>query len=72
MDSKENEQSLNHDELFLKVVCYCKLKEFPKAIQILNGIKRNQLSRKSKIKALLMKTKVYRKLRKYDLALKEA
>lgn len=57
------------DMLFLKATCALKLKKYHVAIQVLNEIKRNQVCRKLKIKAMLMRMKVYRKLQLYDESL---
>lgn len=46
--------------------------QYYNSIIVLNEAKRNQLSKKTKIRALLMKVKIYKKLKRYDLAYKDA
>jgi pentatricopeptide repeat protein len=57
---------------FLQVSCHIKLKNYHKAIQMLNEMKRNQMNRKIKLKALQLRMQVYRKIQKYDESLRDA
>jgi len=60
------------DVRLLQASCALKLKEHHKALQILNEVKRNQMCKKVKVKALIMRSKVYRRMQLYEEALRDA
>lgn len=67
-----NLPALDSQGLFIKANCLMKQGNYYSSIIVLNEAKRNQLSKKIKIRALLMKMKVHKKLKRYDLAYKDA
>ncbi len=61
----------SHELQFLKATCAMKLNEQEKAIAILTELKRNQMNRKVKVKALLLRMRALRKLQLYDQSLRD-
>jgi uncharacterized protein YjbK len=60
------------DLSFMRATCAFKLREHHQALSILNELKRNQVCRKVKIKALLMRSKVFRHMQLYEESQRDA
>ncbi len=56
----------------MRATCAFKLREHHQALSILNELKRNQVCRKVKIKALLMRSKVFRHMQLYEESQRDA
>jgi len=68
----ESPTSNSSSLLFLKSLCLNKISRFSQSLEILSILRRNQLSKKVKVRALLLRMKTYWALANYENAFRDA